>query len=198
MSYPNSFTSAVDWVTTVAAALINQLETKVGLNNSTDPNSLDYKIEHLLSSLTGVILPFGAITPPTGFLLCDGAAVSRTTYAALFGIIGTAYGVGNGSTTFNVPDLRQRFPLGKANSGAGSTLGEVGGALSGAHTHTTPEATLITSSGYSHKVLMGEAIGPIILDFAAEGGIRPTVAAGTSGSGGETPPYQVINYIIKY
>ena len=56
----------------------------------------------------GVILPFAASSAPIGYLLCYGQAVSRTTYAALFAIIGTAYGVGDGSTTFNVPDLRGR------------------------------------------------------------------------------------------
>jgi microcystin-dependent protein len=51
-------------------------------------------------------------TAPTGWLLCNGAAVSRTTYSDLFAVISTTYGTGNGSTTFNVPDLQRRFPLG--------------------------------------------------------------------------------------
>lgn len=62
----------------------------------------------------GVILPFlgsGASLPP-GWLFCDGAEVSRTTYANLFAIIGTTWGVGNGSTTFNIPALDQTFPVG--------------------------------------------------------------------------------------
>jgi microcystin-dependent protein len=66
----------------------------------------------LVSSFTGVILPYAGTTAPTGFLLCDGSAVSRTTYATLYAITGDAYGAGNGSTTFNVPDLRSSFPLG--------------------------------------------------------------------------------------
>ena len=66
----------------------------------------------LINAFTGVILPYAGSTAPTGFLLCDGSAVSRTTYSALFAITGTAYGVGDGSTTFNVPDLRSSFPLG--------------------------------------------------------------------------------------
>jgi microcystin-dependent protein len=55
---------------------------------------------------TGMILPFGGTTAPDGFLDCDGSAVSRTTYADLFAAIGTTWGTGDGSTTFNVPDLR--------------------------------------------------------------------------------------------
>lgn len=61
---------------------------------------------------TGAILPYGGSSAPTNFLLCDGTAVSRVTYATLFGIISTSYGVGNGSTTFNLPDLRGRTTLG--------------------------------------------------------------------------------------
>ena len=62
--------------------------------------------------LTGEFKFYGRATPPTGWLLCDGSSVSRTTYAALFAILGTAYGAGDGSTTFNLPDGRGRMPVG--------------------------------------------------------------------------------------
>lgn len=65
-----------------------------------------------LLGVTGMILPYAGTSAPTGFLLCDGSEVSRTTYAALYAITGNAYGAGNGSTTFNLPDLRSSFPLG--------------------------------------------------------------------------------------
>ena len=65
---------------------------------------------------TGTIYMFASITPPAGFLLCNGQAVSRTTYASLFAVTGTVYGVGDGSTTFNVPNLASRFPLGYSAS----------------------------------------------------------------------------------
>jgi microcystin-dependent protein len=84
----------------------------------------------------GSIVMYGAASAPTGWLLCDGTAVSRTTYADLFAIIGTTFGVGNGTTTFNLPDFRQKFPIGKAASGTGATLGGTGGAID--HTHTVP------------------------------------------------------------
>ena len=58
---------------------------------------------------SSMIVPFATATLPAGWLLCNGAAVSRTTYAALFSILGTTYGVGDGSTTFNLPDLRGQF-----------------------------------------------------------------------------------------
>lgn len=65
---------------------------------------------------TGAILPYGASTAPSNFLLCDGSAVSRTTYATLFGVISTNYGIGDGSLTFNLPNMKGRFPLGYSAS----------------------------------------------------------------------------------
>lgn len=62
--------------------------------------------------LTGEVKMWATNAAPTGYLECDGAAVSRTTYAALFAVIGTAWGTGDGSTTFNVPDMRGEFPRG--------------------------------------------------------------------------------------
>lgn len=62
--------------------------------------------------ITGLISPYAGSSAPTGWLLCDGTAVSRTTYATLFGVTSTTYGTGDGSTTFNLPDLRNRTPIG--------------------------------------------------------------------------------------
>jgi len=63
-------------------------------------------------SEVGTIKPWGKTTAPSGYLLCDGTAVSRTTYAELFVVLSTTYGVGNGSTTFNVPQLQGKTPQG--------------------------------------------------------------------------------------
>ena len=65
---------------------------------------------------TATIVPWSDSSVPSGFLECNGAAVSRTTYSALFAIIGTTYGAGDGSTTFNVPDLQDNVPVGKSNN----------------------------------------------------------------------------------
>lgn len=75
----------------------------------------------------GALLPYaGSGVDPAGFLLCDGRAVSRTTYAPLFAAIGTAYGAGDGSSTFNIPDLRGRTPMGADNMGtAAGTAGRL-------------------------------------------------------------------------
>lgn len=98
----------------------------------------------------GAILAWGGPSAPTGYLLCDGSAVSRTTYATLFFSISTAYGVGNGTTTFNVPNLQQRFPLGKATSGTGSALGDTGGTID--HTHANPAHTHENFNSHSHTL----------------------------------------------
>lgn len=73
----------------------------------------------------GVVLPFAGASAPAGFLLCGGQAVSRATYAALFAAIGTTFGAGDGSTTFNVVDLRGRVPGGKDDMG-GAAAGRIG------------------------------------------------------------------------
>ena len=76
----------------------------------------------------GVISPYAGTAAPEGFLLCNGNAVSRSTYAALFNIIGTSYGSGNGTTTFNVPNMIGRVPVGcQPESGYFNALGDQGG-----------------------------------------------------------------------
>ncbi len=66
-------------------------------------------------NIVGQICFFAMNAAPSGFLACDGSAVSRATYSALFGLVGTTYGAGNGSTTFNLPDLRGEFIRGLDN-----------------------------------------------------------------------------------
>lgn len=90
-------------------------------------------------NIVGQVCFFAMATAPTGFLTCNGAAVSRTTYADLFAAIGTLYGVGDGSTTFNLPDLRAEFIRG-ADLGRGVDSGRVFGSAQAAqnasHSHT--------------------------------------------------------------
>jgi microcystin-dependent protein len=89
----------------------------------------------------GVVLPFAGGTVPTGWLDCDGSAVSRTTYADLFAVIGTDYGPGDGSTTFNLPDFRSRSILGAGAPGGGLTT-RARGDTGGAETHTLTESEM--------------------------------------------------------
>ena len=90
---------------------------------------------------TGSITMFGGSTTPSGWLLCDGTAISRTDYAYLFSIIDTNFGAGNGSTTFNLPNLTSKFPLGSTgtpgSTGGSSTVTIASGNLP-THTHTGP------------------------------------------------------------
>jgi microcystin-dependent protein len=96
----------------------------------------------------GGIIAYGGTAAPTGYLLCNGALISRATFADLFTAIGEAYGAGDGSTTFGLPDLRQRFPLGLAASGTGNTLGGTGGLID--HVHTGPSHTHATTVDWTH------------------------------------------------
>jgi microcystin-dependent protein len=82
----------------------------------TQINALPGQIAAINTAPAGSIFMYPAAAAPTGFLLCDGSAVSRTTYAGLFAVTSTTYGAGDGSTTFNLPDLRSRFPLGYSAS----------------------------------------------------------------------------------
>lgn len=98
----------------------------------------DYaRYDQLLAIIpSGTIWQFAAAAAPTGWLICDGTAVSRTTYAALFAAISTTYGAGDGSTTFNVPDLRRRTPVGKGSSDSlGNSDGVAVGSRTLTHTH---------------------------------------------------------------
>ena len=125
-----------------------------------DPSTGNFKDLHFKVSDTlpiGTITQYGGATAPEGWLICDGSAISRTSYSALFAAIGTTYGAGNGSTTFNVPDLRGRVSVGKSSDTEFDTLGETGGAKSNsynlAHTHTqgdTGSTTLTVNQIPSH------------------------------------------------
>ena len=102
----------------------------------------------------GMIEIFAGSTAPTGWLMCDGSAVSRTDYATLFSVIGTTYGTGDGSTTFNLPDMRGRFPLGSnstysLNATGGATTVTLTAAQSGmrAHTHSMAHTHPTNTSG---------------------------------------------------
>lgn len=81
----------------------------------------------------GSLLDFAGTTAPTNYLTCDGSAVSRTTYAALYAVIGTVWGSGDGSTTFNLPDIRRRATIGSGGTGT-STIGNSVGSTGGAET----------------------------------------------------------------
>jgi microcystin-dependent protein len=127
---------------------IEALQAKVGINSSAVTSSLDYKITTGIPS--GVINMWSTTTAPTGWLICDGTTVSRTTYAALFAVISTTYGVGDGSTTFTLPNLKGKVPVGRDSADASfDTMGELGGAKT--HTLTSTEMPSHTHTQDSHN-----------------------------------------------
>lgn len=119
-----------------------------------------------LGSPTGTITWHAANTPPTGYLKANGAAVSRDTYSALFAVIGTTFGAGDGSTTFNVPDLRGEFVRGWDDA-RGIDTGRVFGSAQSddnkSHTHTGSAATAGT---HSHTVGRSDVGGGGTLVFS--------------------------------
>jgi len=135
---------------------------------------------------TATIVPWSTASVPSGFLECNGQAVSRSTYATLFGIVGTTYGSGDGSTTFNVPNLQDNVAVGKSNN---KTIGSTGGAntvtsggnISGSVGGSTANATLSTAQLASHSHSGG--IAQIVLT-APNPSVSNAVNSGSTGSAG--------------
>jgi len=136
----NAATSETNAAASAAAALTSENNAETSETNAavSEANAAQSAADAAASAQgvpTGSILDFGGNSAPTGFLLCDGSNVNRTTYAALFTAIGTAFGVGDGSTTFGLPDFRRRVAVGSGGTGTG-TLGNAVGNSGGAETHT--------------------------------------------------------------
>ena len=122
---------------------------------------------------TGVFLPYGGVTAPANFLLCDGSAVSRTTYANLFAVIGTRYGAGDGSTTFNVPKLNDgSFVRGVATSAVGTrysaSLPPLTASSAGAHTHTRGTMDIVGEAAFTDITISHSASGALYLKSSSQ------------------------------
>ncbi|MEM7183193.1 MAG: phage tail protein [Spirochaetota bacterium] len=155
---------------------------------------------------TGTVLSYAGSSAPIGFLLCDGSAVSRTTYADLFAVLGTTWRAGDGTTTFNIPDGRAASPTG-AGTSTGYTQNEtlslgfkVNDQFQG-HRHDMPYNVGLSSNFFSNS-----GVPPVWQYFQAAGGYTKTVTDpltdgtnGTPRTGNVTKGKQfVINFIIKY
>ena len=165
---------------------------------------------------TATIVPWSSSSVPTGFLECNGQAVSRSTYSALFAIVSTTYGSGDGASTFNVPDLQDNVAMGKsgtkalASTGGANTVtstGNVGG--------TTANATLSTAQLASHSHPGGGSTGGTYFNQSFPGSKAFFSPSGTGSTGSGTghshnmsatfsgdatsvlQPYLTIIYIIK-
>lgn len=145
----------------------------------------------------GSIFPFGGTTIPTDFLECDGAAVSRASYPDLFTAIGTTWGAGNGTTTFNLPDLRGRTPIG-VGTGTGLTARTLGG-TGGTETHTLSTAEM---PAHSHNYALTDNTGGGADTNPAKGNGNNPVVIGVSSTGSTSAhanmqPWAATKFIIK-
>jgi len=148
---------------------------------------------------TGAIMPYAGATAPSGWLIADGSAVSRTTYSALYAVTGTTYGMGDGSTTFNLPNLKGNVPVGlDASQTEFTPIGKTGGEK--AHTLTVAEMPSHTHTwgfhyvGDNHQRWSGG--NQYYQDY---GSTLPsnTGSAGGNQSHNNLEPYITLNYIIK-
>lgn len=136
----------------------------------------------------GAVSMYAGSSAPSGWVLCDGSAISRSTYSTLFGVIGTSYGTGDGSTTFNVPDMRGRVAVGVNSTGPTliNSVGKNDGVtvanrnISHHHTYTNPGSSDGTGGA-------GGVSGPNVPNTATSGDTNNT----------DYPAFLVVNFIIK-
>ena len=154
----------------------------------------------------GSIIMYGAAAAPGGWYLCEGGAISRSTYAALFSAIGTTYGVGNGSTTFNVPDFRDRAPYGASTFTLGSkTAGEVnasgqnstGTGTTGSTGGSTVANTTGSGGPTTHTVTTAATNSTTDKDVSAAINAVTGVSAHAAHSHTVTYPAVAVKFIIK-
>jgi microcystin-dependent protein len=155
---------------------------------------------------TGAITAFGGPNIPAGYLYCNGAAVSRTTYSGLFSAIGTTWGGGDGTTTFNLPDLQNMFLRGVGGAGLGTLENDT----FGSHNHTSN----VNDPGHQHTTVIladsgstgsGQNVTGVTGNvYRTQGGSLTTinntgisVSVGLSGGSETRPVNKRVNYIIK-
>jgi microcystin-dependent protein len=168
---------------------------------------------------TATIVPWSSASVPSGFLECNGQAVSRSTYAALFAIVSTTYGTGDGATTFNVPDLQDNVAVSKspnknlASTGGANTVaatGNIGGASANA-TLSTPQLASHSHPGGGNAA-PNSVRGQTQLGQNIQPGFSSANTGNTGGGGGHShnlsanfsgdatsvlQPYLTVIYIIK-
>lgn len=201
------------------ARAIVAIQSELGLTPSAGETDVDARMDSLEIVIpTGLCVPYAGSAAPTGWLLCDGSDVSRTTYSDLFAVIGTAFGVGDGSTTFGLPSFDSTPPIGKADSGTASTFAASGGSLS--HSHSLPSSPnhshsgVVNSAGAHFHNLMNKGGGkkrdiggtPNLVGthdhlMITESGHQHSTGSvsGHDGSGADPTqmPALAVNYIIK-
>ena len=148
---------------------------------------------------SGTLLDFAGGTVPSGFLACDGTAVSRSTYSALFAVIGITWGSGNGTTTFNVPDLRGRVTAGVGSVGTNTQPTLALAATGGEQNHTLSTAEM---PSHQHTQALGGSLSTVanVAGSYVVGNQNTSLVAATGGGGSHNNmmPYAVVTKIIKY
>jgi microcystin-dependent protein len=155
------------------------------------------------ADLTGEVRMYAGATAPSGWLLCQGQAVSRTKYKNLFSIIGATYGAGDGTTTFNVPNMEGNVPAGmKHDDVAFHELGHTGGAAtvlltsaeSGvpAHTHANAYSGFLT-----YRPGAGSSAAVAGTDIQVAANTAASVAADAAAAHNNLQPYLCLNFIIR-
>jgi microcystin-dependent protein len=183
----------------------------VATGNSSTQFATTAFVQNTINSL--VIFPSGTIamwpttTAPTGFLLCNGTAVSRTTYSALFSVLGTTFGSGDGSTTFNLPNYTDRMPLGTGT--IATSVGQTGGSQTTtlttdnlpAHSHPVVDPGHFHAQGAYRADSMNVGTGPFDRMTSSNTATATTgISIGNTGSGTAATtisPFLGINFIIK-
>lgn len=182
------------------------LQTRLDSGDETTITNITRNVSAAGAVPTGVPVPWLTDTAPSGYLLCFGQAVSRNAYAALFAVIGTTFGTGDGKTTFNLPDLRGRVPLGKDNMGGASANRVIApeadalGGVEGAEKHTL---TVAEMPSHSHGVKTVGSVSPFefVLDKVSSSqtlnDFSTILNTGGGGAHPNMPPYITFNWIIK-
>ena len=160
---------------------------------------------------TGLIIPWSDVSIPSGFLECDGSAVSRSTYAALFAVVGTNYGVGDGSTTFNLPDLQDRTCVHRSptksqfTTGGANTTAAPGNVTGGSVGNTTIDTPTLAAHTHSVNTGGGGSYGPGSTGIGSQTGLtggggahsHPVSATFNGDAASVLQPYVTTKYIIK-
>lgn len=189
----------------------NHSGTLLRVKGATPTESDDFATKSYVDAfLVGMVLPYAPSAAPTGWLMCYGQAVSRSTYATLFAAIGTTYGTGDGSTTFNLPDMRGRIPLGVDNMGGSAANRVTSSSTNGANSTTLGGAggaqthTLVTGEmpAHTHNMLyttqsFGSSGFNIGNTEAGSVNSKATSSTGGDGAHSNTQPWLALNYIIK-
>ena len=174
--------------------------TDMGIGDIITDGTVTWLIQPTSEAPTGVVQAFAGSTTPQGWLLCDGSAVSRTDYAALYAVIGTTYGAGNGSTTFNLPNLVDKFVEGSSTAGTVKSAGlpNITGKFQKIYTY----ADQASATG-AFSLDANETVNGPYENYNKNKGLVISIAASRSSSvyGSSTtvqPPALTMRYIIKY